>query len=129
MPMTPAVATRTNPTIKALELAVLGCMSVMDDPVLVIVSPRVVVLSWLAFPPVPVASHPRRVMSRHAQTVMITAHAQKVVWSAAEPGPISGGGHRISRGFASAPAGSYRDPLTGNVTAFIDFQQTGMLCT
>jgi len=74
MPMTPAVATRTKPTIMALELAVLGCMSVMDDPVLVILSPDVVVLSGLAFPPVTAASHPRRVMSRRPRAVMITEH-------------------------------------------------------
>ncbi|MGN6792272.1 MAG: hypothetical protein ACTHJW_07750 [Streptosporangiaceae bacterium] len=49
-------------------------MSVIDDLVLVIVSPDVVVLSWLAFPPVAPASHPRRVMSRHLARVMITEH-------------------------------------------------------
>jgi len=45
MPITPAVATRANPTIMALDVAVLGCMSVIDDLVLVIVSPDVVLLS------------------------------------------------------------------------------------
>lgn len=41
MPIMPPVATRANPTIMALELAEFGCMSVMDDRVLVIVSPDV----------------------------------------------------------------------------------------
>jgi hypothetical protein len=40
-PIRPPVATRAKPTIIALELAELGCVSVMDDRVLVIVSPDV----------------------------------------------------------------------------------------
>jgi len=76
-------------------------MSVMDDPVLVIVSPDVVVPSGLAFPPVTVASHPRRVMSRRPRAAMISQHNR---------GDSAGSSHAGRRGAGLANEGGTSQP-------------------